>query len=135
MLPNEPLHLPNEPPPLQDERLPEESLYDDPVLLDNLAGAGELVVPVVPHQLQDTLTRAGGHKEKGYFFLTLVVFSFVNVHCTQGWAYILFKRTQRSFTFFIKERKRTLRSFWFYKSYKNDRISQKKNIKERCVLF
>ena len=79
-LQDEPPHLPNEPPPLQDERLPEESLYDDPVLLDNLAGAGELVVPVVPHQLQDTLTRAGGHKEKGYFFLTLVVFSFVNVH-------------------------------------------------------
>ena len=52
--------------------------------------------------------------------------------------YILYKRTQRflrSFTFFIKEHKRTLHSFWFHKSYKNDRISQKKNVKERCVLF
>ena len=32
--------------------------------------------------------------------------------------YVLYKRTGRSlrsFTFFIKERKRTLRSFWFHK--------------------
>ena len=42
--------------------------------------------------------------------------------------YILCKRTRRSlpsFTFFIKERRRTLCSFWFHKSYKNDQISQK----------
>ena len=52
--------------------------------------------------------------------------------------YILYKRTQcslRSFTFFIKERKRTLRSFWFYKSYKNDNSCKKKNVKEWCVIF
>ena len=37
--------------------------------------------------------------------------------------------------FFIKERKRTLRSFWFLKSYKNDRISQKKERKRTVHSF
>ena len=58
--------------------------------------------------------------------------------------YVLYKRTRRSlrsFTFFIKERKRMLCSFWFHKSYKNDWISQKREHKrikvkkELNVLF
>ena len=45
------------------------------------------------------------------------------------------RRSLHSFTFFIKERKRTLRSFWFHKSYKNCNSRKKKNIKECSVLF
>jgi len=48
--------------------------------------------------------------------------------------YVLLKRTQRSlhsFTFFCKESKRMLRSFWFHKLLK----TQKKSAKERCILF
>ena len=41
----------------------------------------------------------------------------------------------RSFTFFIKEHKRTLHSFWFHKSYKNCKSRKKKNVKECSVLF
>ena len=48
--------------------------------------------------------------------------------------YVLYKRTRHSFTFFIKECKRTPNSFWFHKSYKNDK-SCKKNVKECSVLF
>ena len=35
-------------------------------------------------------------------------------------------RSLRSFTFFIKERKRTLRSFWFHKSYKKCKSRKKR---------
>ena len=45
------------------------------------------------------------------------------------------RRSLRSFTFFIKECKRTLHSFWFHKSYKNCKSRKKKNVKERSVLF
>ena len=41
----------------------------------------------------------------------------------------------RSFTFFLKERKRTLGSFWFHKSYKNCKSRKNKNVKECSVLF
>ena len=40
-----------------------------------------------------------------------------------------------SFTFCIKECKRTLLSFWFHKSYKNDWISQKKERKRTVQSF
>ena len=45
------------------------------------------------------------------------------------------RRSLRSFTFFIKECKRTLHSFWFHKSYKNCKSRKKKNVKECSVLF
>ena len=45
------------------------------------------------------------------------------------------RRSLRSFTFFMKEHKRTLSSFWFHKSHKNDKSRKKKKVKERSVLF
>ena len=44
--------------------------------------------------------------------------------------YVLCKRALHSFTFFRKERKKTNGSFGSHKSPK----TQKKNVKERCVL-
>ena len=40
-----------------------------------------------------------------------------------------------SFMFFIKERKRTLPSFWFHKSYKNDKSRTKKQCKRTQHSF
>jgi hypothetical protein len=43
--------------PLNDNGLPEVSLHDNAVLLDELPDARELVVPVLAHQLCDTVPR------------------------------------------------------------------------------
>ena len=41
-----------------------------------------------------------------------------------------------SFTFFIKERKRTLRTFWFHKSYKNDKsVTGTRNPRTLCIIY
>ena len=45
------------------------------------------------------------------------------------------KRNAAFFAFFYFLYKRTLRSFWFHKSYKNDRISQKKECKRTARSF
>ena len=53
-------------------------------------------------------------------------------------SFMFYKRTQRSlrsFMFFIKERKRELRSFWFHKSYKNDKSRKNKKCKRTPRSF
>ena len=44
-------------------------------------------------------------------------------------------RSLRSFRFFIKERGRSLHSFWFHKSYKNDKSCKKKECKRTVHSF
>ena len=63
---------------------------------------------------------------------------FIKECCILCVLFVLYKRTQhslRSFMFFIKERKRMLHSFWFYKSYKNDKSRRKKERKRMVHSF
>ena len=75
---------------------------------------------------------------KTFFCILYIILYKYNTPWKHDWVNVLYKRTRcslRSFTFFIKEHKRTLHSFWFHKSYKNDKSRKKKNKKERSVIF
>ena len=75
-------------------------------------------------------------KERGVFCILLS--SLLKNVAFFAFFYVLYRitlRSLRSFMFFIKKHKRTLRSFWFHKSNKNYKSHKKKKVKEWCVLF
>ena len=65
----------------------------------------------------------------------LMMFVYCTLYSVQGWASVLFKRTEQSlhsFTFFIKERNIL---FGFISHTKIANLAKKKNVKERSVFL